>query len=136
MDPTPSRDPRDQGTDPNLVIPGDHERIATETARISPENRPADAKAGPRALRLEILALWGLVVLLSVGIGIWVNPFAGVAAFAIGTVGLMFNPVVGAAEKRAEERRVIARRHTDSEPGEVVVRTTSKREERRIGRTL
>jgi hypothetical protein len=135
MDATPAHD-RATSPDPKLIIPGDPDRIAVETARLSPENLPADPKSGPKALRLQILALWFLVLILAVCLGIWINVFAGVAALAIGTVGLMFNPVVGAAEQRAEEREVIARRHAERDPDEVVVRTTSKREERRMGRTI
>lgn len=118
-----------------MIIEGNAEQIARETAAVSPENRPADPKMGPRALRLEVLAMWVVVLALALALGVFMNPLAGVAAFAIGTIGLMFNPVVGAANERATEREPIAEHHREAAEGEVTIRTTSRRKERRFNRT-
>jgi hypothetical protein len=132
--PTASAEGHEHDGSDVVIIEGNAEQIARETAAVSPENRPADPKMGPKALRLEVLALWGLVLVLSIALGVFMNPFAGIAAFAIGTIGVMFNPVVGAASKRAEEREPIAEHHRTTQEGEVTIRTTSRRKERRFNR--
>jgi hypothetical protein len=119
-----------------VVIPGSRETIEEETTRISPEKRPADPKVGPKGLRLQVLFLWLAFLALAITLGLMVNIYVGVVTIALGTIGLLFNPVVGATEKRAEEREIIAEHHREPEPGEVVVRTTSRRKERRFNRMM
>ena len=119
-----------------VVIPGSRQQIEEETARISPEKRPADPKVGPKGLRLQVLFLWLAFLALAITLGLAVNVFVGIVTIVLGTIGLLFNPVVGATEKRAEEREIIADHHHQPEPGEVVVRTTSKRKERRFNRSM
>src|SRR5688572_26020108 len=41
--------------DDGVVIAGDADEIAQETADLSPEGRPGDPKTGPAGLRLEVL---------------------------------------------------------------------------------
>lgn len=117
--------------DESVVIPGDAEQIAQETADVSPEKRPGDPKTGPNGLRLEVLVGFFLVVCFAIGLGLWVNVAAGVAAGVVGTLGLMVNPVVAAASQRANEREAVAEHHKRDDPDAVVIRTTSKRKERR-----
>lgn len=131
----PSAPKTDESPDDVLIIPGDRDQIAAKTAAISPENRPADPKMGPKALRLEVVGLWLVFLAVAVCVGIWVNVFAGAVTLVLGTVGLMFNPVVGAAEKRAEERTLVVEQQRQRDPNDVVVRTTSRRKEERMHRT-
>lgn len=130
----PSAAPSQEGGE-RLIIPGNRETIEEETTRISPEKRPADPKIGPKGLRLQVLFLWLVFIALAITLALTVNIFVGVVTFVLGTLGLLFNPVVGATEKRAEEREIVAEHHRQPEAGEVVVRTTSKRKERRFNRS-
>jgi hypothetical protein len=119
-----------------VVIAGDPEQIAEETAEVSPERRPGDPKTGPNGLRLEILAGVLIVLCFAVALGWWVNILAGVLAALIGILSIVLNPVIGAASQRAIDREEVAEHHLGRDPDTVVVRTTSKRKERREARTM
>jgi hypothetical protein len=119
-----------------VVIAGDPEQIAEETAEVSPERRPGDPKTGPNGLRLEILAGLLIVLCFAVALGFWVNILAGVLAALIGILSIVLNPVIGAASQRAIDREEVAEHHLGRDPDTVVIRTTSKRKERREARTM
>lgn len=119
-----------------VVIAGDREEITKETAEASPERRPGDPRAGPNGLRLEMLAGLLIVLCFAVALGWWVNPLAGVLAALIGILSIVLNPVMGAASQRANDREEVAEHHLGRDPDTVVIRTTSKRKERREARTL
>lgn len=127
---------RRESHEESVTIPGDPEVIAEETAQVSPEGRPGDPKTSPKGLRLEVLFGYFIVVCFAAALGWWVNPVAGVLALVIGTLAILFNPVVGATSQRANEREAVADNHKTDEPGTVVVRTTSKRQERRESRMM
>jgi hypothetical protein len=122
--------------DDGVVIAGDADEIAQETADVSPEGRPGDPKTGPAGLRLEVLLGFFVVVCIAVALGLFMNVLAGVLALVIGTLAILFNPVVGATTQRANEREAVAEHHKTDDPNTVVVRTTSKRQERRESRTM
>jgi hypothetical protein len=98
-----------------MNIAGTPEAAAEKVNQVSPEGRPApgDAKSGPHRIAAEMLIAAGVVLLGSVGIGLYFGLGAGLASLGIALVALAFNPVMGASALRIQDRsRVI---HTDGE---------------------
>lgn len=89
-----------------MTISGTPEAAAEKVDHVSVEGRPSpgDAKSGPGKIRLEIILAIGVVVLITLGIGLWFGPWAGLAALAVGAAAVMFNPVIGAAMLRVGDR--------------------------------
>lgn len=100
-----------QVADATVVMPGSSEQIAAETAAVSPEGMPADPKAGPRGLRLELLVAVVAVSAISIGLGFWFGPAVGVVTFLIAGLFLLFNPVFGATMGRAKDRKEVLMNH-------------------------
>lgn len=96
---------------PPLVMPGPREQVAEEVASIGVEGRPADAKAGPGMLWMELKIVGLIVLAISIIIGWWMGWAVGLAVLAISWLMLLFNPVVGATLNRAHDRKVVAKRH-------------------------
>lgn len=97
-------------------IPGSPEDAAEKVNQTSQvEGRPAlsEAKDGPTRMGLEILLAVFVVLLAAVGVGVWFGPWAGLAAMAVGLVGLAFNPVIGAMTMRMQDRADAARKNGD-----------------------
>lgn len=99
-------------------IPGSAEDAAEKVNQTSHvEGRPAlgEAKDGPARMQVEIVLAAVVVVLAAVGVGVWFGPWAGLAAMAVGLVGLAFNPVIGAMTMRMKDRAAAARGEFDEE---------------------
>jgi hypothetical protein len=106
--PNQARPIQERLVDEPLKMPASAERAAKDISDVSVEGRPADAKAGPSMLRLEMLGMLAGIVLVSVGIGFWAGWGLGVAMLVVGTLALMFNPVLGATAYRAQDRKKAA----------------------------
>ncbi len=95
-----------------LKMPGDHEHAAEEIKAVSPEGLPGDAGAGPGALSVTMLAMFGLVLLAAMAGGIVLGWPAGVAILAIGSLALLANPVMIATTQRVKDRKEVLREHS------------------------
>ena len=97
-------------------IPGTPEDAAEKVSSTSHvEGRPAlaEAKDGPKRMGMEIVVAAFVVLLAAVGVGVWFGPWAGLAALAVGLVGLAFNPVIGAMTMRMRDREDASGRGSD-----------------------
>ena len=91
-----------------LDMPAPPEQAATDIARAGVEGRPADAKAGPGWLRLELLAIAAGLILVSAVVGMWLGWGVGLVMLVVGTLALVLNPVMGATAMRAKDRQQAA----------------------------
>ena len=108
--------PREDTAAPGGLIAGTPEAAAEKVNMTSHvEGRPAliEAKDGPARMGMEIVLAVFVVLLASVGVGVWFGAWAGLAAVAVGFVGLAFNPVIGAMTMRMQDRAEAARRGGD-----------------------
>lgn len=94
-----------------VVIPGTKREVADEVEEISPEGAPADAKAGPAALRRMMYGFVLVVVVAAAVSTIWLGWIGAVMALLFGLLGVVFNPALGAAAMRSGERKQVAARH-------------------------
>lgn len=106
----------DETTDANaadkvVVMPGSAAGNAVEVSRVSPEGTPADAKVGPRGMRLLMVAA-GIVILTAAAISVAFIGVAGALVMAaFGIAALVFNPVMAAAAGRAQDRKEVLEHH-------------------------
>jgi hypothetical protein len=100
---------------PTLVMPGPQEQVKDEIAQIGVEGRPADGKAGPGSLLLTLAALFCLLVIASVIVGMTVGWATAAAVFGVGCLGLLLNPLVAATLLRARDREDVAEHHLPPE---------------------
>ena len=103
-------------------MPGDADEVARETAQVGVEGEPADPKVGPGAILLGLAGVFVLLVIVSLVLTWTVSSTTGVAVFAIGSLGLVFNPVVTAALMRARDKQDIVDEHRSED-----VRARSRR---------
>jgi hypothetical protein len=94
-----------------MTLPLSKSQAATEIKEVGVEGRPADAKAGPGRLMLEIALGVAIVAAFGVAFGLWLGWPIGIAVLAIGALGLGFNPVIGAVAERAKDRKQVSDRH-------------------------
>ena len=128
--PPPAETAEPEGSDPSrfpahpppLVMPGDADEVARETAQVGVEGEPADPKVGPGAILLGLAGVFVLLVIVSLVLTWTVSSTTGVAVFAIGSLGLVFNPVVTAALMRARDKQDIVDEHRSED-----VRARSRR---------
>lgn len=87
----------------------DDEEFAREIGRVSPEGRPGGARLRSGQIRMILIGLF-VVFLLAGAVVAWsVNLYVGGAIAVVGVLALVLNPVVVAAELRAEERARVER---------------------------
>lgn len=105
VDPLPAQPPTHQTT---VVIPGSSARASREIQDVSPEGRPADAKAGPgsywlilTAMLLAFLVLMPLIVAAIFGWG-----EAGLA-FVVGAVAAVLAPMAWVVVERGKDREEV-----------------------------
>lgn len=99
-----------------VVMPGNAEESAEEIAQVSPERRPADARVGPAGVSWMIIGTFALLFAASLISAIWIGWAAAIAAFMIALMGLFFfNPVMGAASQRIEDRKEAVKHHAQGE---------------------
>lgn len=89
------------------------ERLADETAKISPEGRPADPRVGYRST----IAMVAGVVIVALGVigvvGYYISPWLALAMLVVtGLCLTVFNPVVWASAFRAKDHEDGAKRAT------------------------
>lgn len=94
-----------------VVMPGTHKEAADEIKQVGAEGAPADAKLGPRALRMAMLGGWLVLAGVSVAAGLTLGWPVGFAMLAIGTLFFFFNPVMLATSVRAKEREEALAHH-------------------------
>ncbi len=91
-----------------MKLSGSPDDLSAEIAHVGVEGAPADPKAGPGLLSLE-LGIAFVVLLLIAGVATWLLGWiTGLAILAIGMVGMVFNPVVPATLLRARDRKDVA----------------------------
>jgi hypothetical protein len=100
---SPPRDPH-EAAERSTVIPGSADAAAREVQKVSPEGFPGDPKSGPAWIRMERAIAVGIVIVAVAASGFWVGWEAAVAAFVVGMLALMFNPVMAAVGQRAKDR--------------------------------
>jgi hypothetical protein len=95
-------------------VPGSPNTAAHTVSQVSPEGRPAsgDAKTGPTRMLSHMALAAGVVLVGSFLIGLWFGLVAGLASLAIGLAAIAFNPVLGAAAMRVQDRSEAIRRTT------------------------
>jgi hypothetical protein len=87
-----------------VVMPGTASTVSAQIHAVSPEGAPGDAKLGPRGVRMIMLAA-GLVIIVAAMISsIWIGWIGAAVMVAFGVVAMLFNPVMGAAAGRANDR--------------------------------
>lgn len=91
------------------TMPGSTEHAAQEIESVSPEGRPADAAAGPGALRGLMLVPIAIIFIAALASMYWIGWPGAIVAIVIGFLGLIANPVMGAANSRAGERAQVIR---------------------------
>ena len=89
-------------------MPASRAQAARDIDRIGVEGRPADAKAGPGLLTLELAALLVGVVVLAAAFGAWAGWRLGVIILVVGLLGLAANPVIAATGMRIRDRKQAA----------------------------
>ncbi|CAG1009184.1 hypothetical protein PHYC_03668 [Phycisphaerales bacterium] len=94
-----------------MVMPGSAQDAAAEIKEVSSEGSPADAKLGPRALRMILIGGWVVLAGVAVVVAFTVGWPVAVAMLAFGTLVFLFNPVVFAAVGRAKEREEALTHH-------------------------
>jgi len=92
-----------------MQMPAPPEVAARDVARIGVEGRPADAKAGPRMLRMQMLFFALGLLVLSGGVALWLGWQLGLALLVLSMLALLLNPVFGATGMRADDREKAAR---------------------------
>lgn len=90
-----------------VVIPGSASAAAQDIKQVSPEKMPADAKAGPRALRRAMLFLGLAVLLAAIVVGIFVSWQLGLMIGVVGLLGVLFDPVMLATFERSKDREKV-----------------------------
>ncbi len=97
----------DANTDANatFVMPGPDP--AEKIAAISPEGVPADAHAGPAALR-SLLLVFVAIIVVAAGVSvIWIGWAGAAVVLVVGLASVLINPAMGATWSRAKERQEI-----------------------------
>jgi hypothetical protein len=96
-----------------IVIPGPAEEVAQKIGSVSPEGVPADPKIGPAGLHWLVVLAGLVIVLVSLGMGLLVDPAAGFAMLGIGGLAFLFSPGFLVAFARAHEREEVAKTMSD-----------------------
>jgi hypothetical protein len=88
-----------------FVMPGPDP--AAQIAAVSPEGAPADAHAGPAALR-SLLIIFAVIIIAAAGASIfWIGWAGAVVVLVVGLGSILLNPALGATWSRAKERKEI-----------------------------
>lgn len=104
QDPPKQIDPHEQ--DPHSLDDDGFERVqGIRTPDRSPEGAPGDPQVKQGNLGFMILGSILAVVIISIAIGLLLDPMAGVLAFALlMAIAVVANPVIWAAVLRGKER--------------------------------
>lgn len=97
-----------------LTMPGPNS--AEEIEAVSPEGKPADANTGPGSIWLMLVGAWVLLAIVAVVIGSTLSWAMAALMLVLGTLGMIFNPVVLASMSRAKERREVLHHHEQGHP--------------------
>lgn len=91
-----------------LQMPAGEYEAADDISFAGAEGRPADAKAGPGLLAIEIAFVALGLGLVALGVSIWIDWQIALVILALGLVALAWNPVIAAMLFRIRDRQKAA----------------------------